>query len=96
MSDVGRTLTIAAGTSLGDRIRIARVVAGRSMEEMASVLGVSARTYQRIETGERPVRRIELVAIAEVTGQEFDLFGGASLDNAEEATVTRKRGRVKA
>jgi transcriptional regulator with XRE-family HTH domain len=61
---------------------------------MAEAIGVSVRTYQRIEDGERPVKRLELVALADRTGQDISFFG-ASSENGEAGTVNRSEGRVK-
>ena len=45
-------------------------------------MGISLTTYQRIEAGARQPRRLELIAFAQITGQDLAFFG-ASLDEEE-------------
>jgi transcriptional regulator with XRE-family HTH domain len=58
------------------------MAAGLEPEEMAEALGVSLRTYQRIEAGVRAPSPGELVIIAETTRQERSFFG-TSWDEGE-------------
>jgi transcriptional regulator with XRE-family HTH domain len=74
---VERTLVVRAEAEEHERIRLARLAAGNEPEEMAEALGVSLRTYQRIEAGVRAPSRLELQAIAERTGQELSFFGAS-------------------
>lgn len=67
---------------MGDRLRTARAASGFSQKEMARALGVSLKTYERIERGERDLRISELHALATATGQDPEFFGVTSLDAA--------------
>jgi transcriptional regulator with XRE-family HTH domain len=81
---------------LNELIRLARLAAGLTRPEVAQRAGLSTRTYERIEDGSREPLDDELVAIAQITGQELELFRNASSSGAAEAgTVKRQRRQVK-
>lgn len=81
------TLAVSAETALRDRLRLARIAAGLEQKDLAQAIGIGLRTYERIESGARPLRRGELIAIAQVTGQEVSFFGASpDADGAEVLT----------
>jgi transcriptional regulator with XRE-family HTH domain len=89
-------LAVPVATPVADLVRFCRVVSGLSRHEMARKIGVSKRTYDRIEDGSRPPRRGELLAIAQVSDQDPELIFGASLDAAAESlTLPLLPGAVK-
>jgi transcriptional regulator with XRE-family HTH domain len=75
------TIRLPQGVTTGDRLRIARAAVGLSGKEMARALGVSLKTYERIERGERELRLSELHALAAATGQDPEFFGATSLED---------------
>lgn len=86
-------LVVPAELETGPRIRLARVAAELGVAEMAARLGFSTDTYSRIESGARPVRRGELIAIAQITGQGEEFFG-ASFDEDEVPNLPLLPGQV--
>jgi transcriptional regulator with XRE-family HTH domain len=82
---VERTLVVPGDSSLAERLRLARVAARLSPEEMAAALGVSLRTWQRLEDGTREPRPGELLLIAERTNQDLSFFGASP--DPEEAPI---------
>lgn len=61
------------------RIKAARALAGLSVRELAERLddpGYGERTLRKIESGERPVRQLELREIARVCGLPYEFFTG--------------------
>jgi transcriptional regulator with XRE-family HTH domain len=62
---------------------------------MAIELGLSKGTYERIESDARQARRGELIAIAQLTGQDLSLFG-ASSDDGEAPNLSPLPAAVKA
>jgi len=79
MASVGHALVLPAETDVGDRVRLARVALGWSRKEMAVRLGLSIRTYDRIEEGARELRVSELNALVAVTGQDAAFFGASQV-----------------
>lgn len=55
---------------------------------MATALGVSKATYERIESGARSARRGEVIAMAQLTGQEISFFGSASPEDGGAEVLT--------
>ncbi len=80
---VEHTLVVSEATTVGDRFRVARIAAGLTPNEAARLLGVSQRTYERIESDVREPRRGEIVAFAQITGQDVAFFGGGSSVDCE-------------
>jgi transcriptional regulator with XRE-family HTH domain len=76
----GNTLTVPAEMQAAARIRLARIAAGLSRKEAARALGLSLRTYDRVEAGERELTLGEAGRLAQLTGQDHAFFFGASLD----------------
>lgn len=74
----GADLVVPVEMVVGERVRLARLAAGMTRQNLAEAIGVSHSTLQRIEDGSREPRRGELVAIAHFTRQEL-LFFDASL-----------------
>jgi transcriptional regulator with XRE-family HTH domain len=74
------TLVVSESTGVGERVRLARIAAGLSPEDLARSLEISRRTYERTEEGRRKPSRGELVIIAHRTGQDLSFFG-ASLED---------------
>ena len=63
---------------VGDEIRAARARANLSREALAAKSGISAKTIQRLENGERPADVCQMLALCEVFGMEItDLLGRA-------------------
>lgn len=92
------TLTVSPETSIGDRLRLARIAAGLTQEEAARAIGLSPRTWTRLELEGREPRLGELIAIAQITGQDLEFFFGASSlqDGTDgEETVSRSAAQVK-
>src|SRR5437773_451750 len=90
----GSALLVPDSTGIGGRIKLARIASGRSIGEMAAALGMSKGTYERTESGARPARRGELIAIAELTNQEKAFFGVTSDAAAEGAILSDLAPRV--
>lgn len=68
---------------LSVRIREARVAADKTMEQMAPLLGVSLRTYVRIESGEtKRVPFDRLVRIAQITEKPLTFFVNGDQEDA--------------
>lgn len=82
MSQIGHALVFRREVGTGRRIRTARVAAGLRPTQMASALGISRRTYDRLEDGSRHPRAGELAKIAELTGQDVEVFGASSDEGA--------------
>lgn len=64
--------------SIGGRLELARVAARKSALDMARAVELSVRSYKRTVDGTRIARRAELLAWAELTGQDVAFFEGAS------------------
>ena len=62
--------------TIGDRLHKARRVAGISVEEMATGLGVSRNTIGNWETGRSTPRRQSVIAWAQLTGAPLDWLTG--------------------
>lgn len=63
---------------IGDEIRAARARLNLSRHTLASKSGISAKTIQRIENGERPADVVQMHVLCEVLGVEItDLLGRA-------------------
>ena len=63
---------------IGDEIRAARARVNLSREALAAKSGISAKTIQRLENGERPADIAQMQALCEVFGVEItDLLGRA-------------------
>jgi Zn-dependent peptidase ImmA (M78 family)/DNA-binding XRE family transcriptional regulator len=62
------------GAQVGSRIRRAREARGISQQELADALKISQAAMSNIESGARPLRVDELVAISRVLGEEPDYF----------------------
>jgi transcriptional regulator with XRE-family HTH domain len=78
VTDERHALQLDAEVDQGRRLELARVAARLEQEEMAQAVGISVRSYQRTIAGTRTARRGELIAWAELTGQDLDFFSGAS------------------
>jgi transcriptional regulator with XRE-family HTH domain len=80
-------------TSLGTRIRIARLRYGMSQAELARRIGISNTAMNQIESGKTPdpaASRIK--AIADVLGVSADyLLGRCDADDDEEPAYPRQR-----
>jgi transcriptional regulator with XRE-family HTH domain len=87
------TIRFPDQVTMGDRLRIARAASGLSRKEMAQALGVSLKTYERLERGERELRVSELHALVAATGQEPQFFGLTSSE--ESPTIPLLPGAVK-
>jgi transcriptional regulator with XRE-family HTH domain len=84
VSQPGHALIVGQQVGFAGRLRLARIAAGLDVDDIARAIGVSKRTYQRLEDGSRQVRPLELTAIAQLTGQDVEFFG-ASPDRQVEA-----------
>jgi len=73
----GQTLHVADDVTVAHRVRLVRMAVGMSRREMAQAIGVSRRTYERVETGARDLRVSEAYALAAVTGQDVVFFGAS-------------------
>lgn len=93
MSD-GQSLVIAEDTEVSRRVALARVAAGLTQEDLARALGVSLATIGRIEQGVRAPRRVQLLALAQITGQDVTFFGLASSAAKGDGTVSPVAPRV--
>jgi transcriptional regulator with XRE-family HTH domain len=62
----------------GRRMKVARVASDLDPEAVAAALGISRRTYDRIEAGERPATRAELIVFSNLTSQDPSFFGVTS------------------
>jgi transcriptional regulator with XRE-family HTH domain len=90
-------LRIDRGLPVHRLVGLARAAAGLTAEHVAVALGISESSYRRLESGARTARRGELIAIAQITGQDLELFEGASSPNAAVASnVTPSASAVKA
>lgn len=69
---------VPEGLTAGERIRRARLASGRSRKATARAIGVSLRTYDRIEADERELRASEVSALAAFTGQDEEFFLGTT------------------
>jgi transcriptional regulator with XRE-family HTH domain len=72
------SLSLPEGLAVGDRIRMARLAIGMRPTEMARALGMSLKTYQRLERGEREPRLSEIHLLVEITGQTVGYFYGTT------------------
>lgn len=63
---------------VGDEIRAARARLNLSREKLAELSGMSSKTIQRLESGERPADVTQMNALCEVFGESVvDLVGRA-------------------
>jgi transcriptional regulator with XRE-family HTH domain len=62
--------------ALGRRVREVREAAEVSQDQARTVIGVSQPTYSRIETGDRPLKGDELVALADLFGVRASAISG--------------------
>ncbi|MER5836712.1 helix-turn-helix domain-containing protein [Rhodococcus erythropolis] len=63
---------------IGDEIRAARARMNLSREALATKTGLSSKTIQRLENGERPADMAQMGAICEVFGEQIpELLGRA-------------------
>lgn len=76
-------LHLPAGAHASDRFRIARVTAQLTPPEVAVLLGISLKTYQRIENGSRQPDAAEVRRMAALTGQALAFFGPYALNVPE-------------
>lgn len=81
--------------SLARRIRAARALSGKDVSELAHRVGISKRTWWRLEAGDREPTALELERIAEATSQPIAFFFGASLDNSEAPNLSPLPAEVK-
>ena len=65
---------------LGRRLRAARYLSGKKVEELAREAGWSKEKVYRLEQGRQVPDALELKAIAELTGQSLEFFFGSSPD----------------
>jgi transcriptional regulator with XRE-family HTH domain len=87
-------LVISEELPLRKRIRLARMASQRDPEAVAAALGISKRSYERGEAGERRFTRAELLVLAQVTGQDPSLFGVTSEVGAGSAMLSDLQARV--
>lgn len=80
--------------SLARRLKAARILSGKDVPELAAEIGVSKRTYWRMERGDRLPDALELERVAAATGQPIDFFFGTSGDD-ETPTLPLLPGAVK-
>lgn len=93
----GATLRVDRQLPVHRLVGLARAAAGLTAEHVAEALGISESSYRRLESGARTARRGELIAIAQITGQDLELFEGASFDNAAESgTLSGTAAKIKA
>jgi transcriptional regulator with XRE-family HTH domain len=70
---------------IGDEIRSARARLNLSRDALAAKSGISAKTIQRLEHGERPADVVQMQILGEVLGVEItDLLGRAIARTAEQ------------
>jgi transcriptional regulator with XRE-family HTH domain len=63
---------------IGDEIRAARARVKMSREALAAESGISAKTIQRLENGDRPADVVQMYLLCEVFGLEIvELLGRA-------------------
>lgn len=92
----GTTLRVRGDIRLNELIRLARLAAGFPRKEIAQRLGLSPRTYERIEDGSRQPRAGELLAIEQITGQGVGFFENASFNGAaEDGTLSPSPEEIK-
>ncbi|MFV2087371.1 helix-turn-helix domain-containing protein [Micromonospora sp. LOL_021] len=60
--------------SIGERVAAARVAAGQTQEDLATQVGIQRSALAKIETGDRRVSALELVAIAQTLGRSVEWF----------------------
>jgi transcriptional regulator with XRE-family HTH domain len=84
LTDGTAALSVPEEVTVGGRFRIARRASERTVAEMATALGVSKATYERIESGARSARRGEVIAMAQLTGQEIVFFGASPEEDGAE------------
>lgn len=65
---------------IGERIKYSRQQQELSQEELAKKIGVNRAVMSRIENGTRPVRDIELSALADAFGVTTDFILGRKID----------------
>jgi transcriptional regulator with XRE-family HTH domain len=94
--EVTALIRFPLGGTMGERVQVARTLGGRTAKDTARALGVSLKTYQRIEQNQRDLRLPELHLLAEYTGQSEEFFLGASaVDDVESPTLPLLPGAVK-
>lgn len=69
--------------TLARRLRAARALSGKEVADLAPEVGVSKRTYWRLENGDREPTALELERIAKATGQSIGFFLGATSSDGE-------------
>lgn len=88
------SLLVPEETGVGNRVRLARMAAQLSRKEVARRLGLSMRTFDRIESGQRDLTPREAYTLAAITGQDVTFFGLAS-QGAGDGTVSGPDSAVK-
>lgn len=71
---------LAKQKRIGERIKYSRQQQELSQEELAKKIGVNRAVMSRIENGTRPVRDIELSALADAFGVTTDFILGRKID----------------
>lgn len=71
---------LAQQKRIGERIKYSRQQQEISQEELAKKIGVNRAVMSRIENGTRPVRDIELSALADAFGVTTDFILGRKID----------------
>lgn len=71
---------LAQQKRIGERIKYSRQQQELSQEELAKKIGVNRAVMSRIENGTRPVRDIELSALADAFGVTTDFILGRKID----------------
>ena len=79
-------LVVPEELSAHRRVRLARHASGLTPKAIADALGISKRSYERSEAGDRRFTRAELLVVAQLTAQDPSLFGVTS-DAAEEGAM---------
>lgn len=74
------SLEVSEELAIGQRMKLARVAADLDPDAVAAAFGISRRTYDRIEAGERSPKRAELVVFAQLTDQDTSFFGISSFE----------------
>jgi transcriptional regulator with XRE-family HTH domain len=75
-------------------MKVARVASDLDPEAVAAALGISRRTYDRVEAGDRPATRAELIVFSQLTNQDPSFFGVTSSSAAERAILSDLKPRV--